>query len=40
MVWIGGSVFADIMKDQNKVWITKQEYQEQGLRCINKLGKS
>ncbi len=40
MVWIGGSVFADIMKDQNKVWITKQEYEEQGLRCINKLGKS
>lgn len=40
MVWIGGGVFADIMKDQSKVWITKQEYEEQGLRCINKLGKS
>lgn len=40
MVFLGGSVLADIMKDKPEFWITKQEYDEQGLRCISKIGKS
>ncbi len=40
MVFLGGSVLADIMKDKPEFWITKQDYEEQGLRCINKIGRS
>lgn len=40
MVFLGGSVLADIMKDKPEFWITKQEYDEQGLRCLNKIGRS
>ncbi len=40
MVFLGGSVLADIMKDNQKFWMTKREYDEQGLRIIDKIGKS
>jgi len=40
MVFLGGSVLADIMKDRPEFWITRQEYQENGLRCLQKIGKS
>ena len=40
MVFLGGSVLADIMKDKSDFWITKQEYDEQGLRVLAKIGKS
>jgi actin-related protein 2 len=40
MVFLGGSVLADIMKDRQEFWITKREYDEQGLRCLSKVGKS
>lgn len=40
MVFLGGSVLADIMKDRHEFWMTKEEYDEQGLRIINKIGKS
>lgn len=40
MVFFGGSVLANIMKDRDEFWISKKEYQEQGLRCLNKLSKS
>lgn len=40
MVFFGGSVLANIMKDREEFWISKKEYQEQGLRCLNKLTKS
>eukprot|EP01041_Mallomonas_annulata_P001837 gene1837-3552_t len=40
MVFLGGSVLADIMKDRPEFWITRQEYAEQGLRCLAKIGKS
>lgn len=41
MVFLGGSVLADIMKDRKEFWMTKQEYDEQGLRvCLNKIGRS
>jgi actin-related protein 2 len=34
MVFLGGSVLADIMKDKADFWISKQEYQEKGAtRC-------
>lgn len=41
MVFLGGSVLADIMKDRAEFWITKQEYDEQGLRAVlSKIGRS
>ena len=41
MVWLGGSVLANIMKDQTEgFWITKQQYDEEGLRVIETIGKS
>ena len=38
MVFIGGAVLADVMKDKEEFWITKAEYEEQGVRVIGKLG--
>jgi len=41
MVFLGGSVLADIMKERAEFWITKQEYDERGLKnCLAKIGKS
>eukprot|EP01034_Spumella_vulgaris_P021875 gene21875-27950_t len=40
MVFLGGSVLADIMKDKPEFWITRAEYEEHGLRIINKIGRS
>lgn len=37
MVFLGGSVLAGLMKDRDEFWISKQEYEEQGLRCLDKL---
>ena len=34
MVFIGGSVLADVMKDQPQFWITKQQYEEMGIDNI------
>jgi len=34
MVFLGGSVLADIMKDRPEFWITKQEWQEKGEHII------
>ena len=36
-VFIGGAVLADVMKDKESFWISKQEYQERGLRVLDKL---
>jgi actin-related protein 2 len=30
MVYLGGAVLSDIMKDKNEFWITKQEWEEEG----------
>jgi len=39
MVFLGGAVLADIMKDKEDFWVTKKEYQELGItRAIAKLG--
>ncbi|KAI9092697.1 actin family [Phlyctochytrium arcticum] len=37
-VFRGGSVFADIMKDRDAFWVSKQEWEEQGVRALEKLG--
>lgn len=39
MVFLGGSVLADIMKDRAEFWITKGDYEEQGMRVLQKLGR-
>jgi len=36
MVFLGGSVLADIMKDRADFWITAQEWAEQGERILTK----
>jgi actin-related protein 2 len=38
MVFLGGAVLAEIMKDKPSFWVSKQEYQEKGIvYCIGKL---
>nr|WOD57886.1 Arp2D2 [Drosophila barbarae] len=37
MVFIGGAVLAEVAKDRDSFWISKQEYQEQGLKVLQKL---
>lgn len=36
MVFLGGSVLADIMKDRDEFWISKQEYQEYGAAILQR----
>jgi len=36
MVYLGGSVLADIMKDRPEFWITRAEWQEHGPSIIGK----
>lgn len=38
MVFIGGAVLANIMADKDHMWISKQEWEEQGPRILEKLG--
>ncbi|KAL8969935.1 MAG: hypothetical protein Q9197_004082 [Variospora fuerteventurae] len=38
MVFLGGAVLANIMADKEDMWISKQEWQEQGPRILSKLG--
>ncbi|XP_021310272.1 actin-related protein 2 isoform X2 [Sorghum bicolor] len=40
MVYLGGAVLAGIMKDAPEFWITRQEYQEEGVACLRKCGQS
>lgn len=40
MVFLGGAVLADIIKDKEEVWISREEYEEQGLKVLSKLGVS
>ena len=35
MVFLGGSVLADIMKDRPEFWISKEEWDEQGERILS-----
>jgi actin-related protein 2 len=38
MVFIGGAVLADVMKDREDFWMSKAEYQEKGIAVLKKLG--
>jgi actin-related protein 2 len=31
MVFIGGAVLADVMKDKPQFWLSKQQYEEMGI---------
>jgi len=38
MVFLGGSVLADLMKDREQFWATKEEYDELGInRVLDKI---
>jgi len=39
MVFLGGAVLADIMKGREEFWVTKAEWEEQGIRALDKLGR-
>lgn len=36
MVFLGGAVLADIMKDKPEFWVLKSEYDEKGIKCLQK----
>lgn len=38
MVFLGGAVLADIMKDKPDFWISKAEWEEEGARALRKCG--
>ena len=38
MVFLGGAVLADIMKDRDEFWITKKEWEEMGPAALKKCG--
>ncbi|TRY63983.1 hypothetical protein TCAL_03976 [Tigriopus californicus] len=38
MVFIGGAVLANVMKDRQEFWMSKAEYEETGLNVLKKLG--
>ena len=40
MVFLGGAVLSDIMKDNPQFWMTRQEYEEKGVKVLEKLGVS
>ncbi|RKP11143.1 actin family [Thamnocephalis sphaerospora] len=37
MVFLGGAVLADLMKDRDSFWVTRQEWEEMGPRALEKL---
>ncbi|KAH3711718.1 actin-related protein 2 [Dreissena polymorpha] len=37
MVFLGGAVLADIMKDKPDFWMTREDYQEKGIKVLEKL---
>ena len=39
MVFLGGAVLADIMKNREEFWVTREEWFEQGVRALDKLGR-
>ncbi|CAA6664030.1 unnamed protein product [Spirodela intermedia] len=40
MVFHGGTVLAEIMKDSSEMWVSKQDYMEEGVACLRKCGQS
>lgn len=39
MVFLGGAVLADIMKNRESFWISRAEWYEQGKACLDRLGR-
>ena len=39
MVFLGGATLADIMKNREDFWISREEWFEQGVRSLDKLGR-
>ena len=37
MVFLGASVLGDIMKDREDFWVTKQDWEEKGAACLDKM---
>lgn len=37
MVFMGGAVLAELTKNRDSFWITKEEYEERGLKVLDKL---
>ena len=40
MVFLGGAVLADIMKNREDFWVSRDEWFEQGVRALEKLGRT
>ncbi|KAI0258638.1 ARP2 actin-related protein 2-like protein, isoform CRA_a, partial [Gloeopeniophorella convolvens] len=38
MVFLGGAVLADIVKGREEFWLSREEWYEQGIRALDKLG--
>ena len=38
MVFLGGAVLGEIMKPRESFWITKKEWEELGIKAIDKMG--
>jgi len=38
MVFIGGAVLAEVMKDKDSFWLMREEYLERGMNVLEKLG--
>lgn len=38
MVFLGGAVLGEIMKNKDAFWISKQEWDEMGIKSLDKLG--
>jgi actin-related protein 2 len=38
MVFNGGAVLANVMKDRDDFWLSKKEYEEKGTKILEKLG--
>jgi len=37
MVFLGGAMLADIMKDKKEFWVSREEWAEKGARALNKI---
>ena len=38
MVFLGGAVLGDFLRDKPEHWISKKDYEEEGMKVVRKLG--
>ena len=38
MVFLGGAVLGEVMKNKEAFWITQKDWEESGIRSLDKLG--